>query len=77
MDESIGARGTVYLKIPSSGTGQVSVTFQGNERTLEAVSNGDVEIQTGTYITVVDRIGSTLVVEPLSGMKARDSDESE
>ena len=77
MDEAIGARGTVYLKIPSSGTGQVSVTFQGNERTLEAVSNGDEEIQTGTYITVVDRIGTTLVVEPLTGMKARDSDESE
>ena len=76
MDESIGARGTVYLKIPSSGTGQVSSHSKGMN-VLEAVSNGDVEIQTGTYITVVDRIGSTLVVEPLTGMKARDSDESE
>jgi len=77
MDEAIGARGTVYLKIPVSGTGQVSVTFQGNERTLEATSNGDMEILTGTYITVVDRIGTTLIVEPLTGMKARSSDESE
>ena len=76
MDEAIGSRGTVYLKIPASGTGQVSVTFQGNERTLEAVSNCEIEIATVTYITVVDRIRSTLVVEPLTGMKAR-VDESE
>ena len=41
------------------------------------MSNGDVEISTGTFITVVDRMGSVLVVEPLTGMKARDNDESE
>ncbi len=77
MSKSIGARGTVYLRIPSSGTGQVQVTFQGSERTLDAISNGDVEIPTGTYISVVDTMGSVLVVEPLTGMKARDNDESE
>ena len=77
IDAAIGARGTVYLRIPSSGTGQVQVTFQGTEQTLDAMSNGDVEISTGTFITVVDRMGSVLVVEPLTGMKARDNDESE
>ena len=77
IDEAIGARGTVYLRIPTTGTGQVQVTFQGTERTLDAISNGEVEIGTGTYITVVDRVGTVLVVEPLTGMKARDPDESE
>jgi len=77
MDSAIGARGTVYLRIPSSGTGQVQVTVQGSERTLDAMSNGEVEISTGTFITVVDRMGSVLVVEPLTGLKARNNDESE
>ncbi|HJM66050.1 MAG TPA: NfeD family protein [Candidatus Thalassarchaeaceae archaeon] len=77
INQAIGARGTVYLRIPSTGTGQVQVTVQGTERTLDAISNGEVEIATGTYITVVDSMGSVLVVEPLTGMKARDNDESE
>ena len=77
IDRAIGARGTVYLRIPPTGTGQVQVTFQGSERTLDAISNGELEIATGTYISVVDTMGSVLVVEPLTGMKARDSDESE
>lgn len=77
IDRAIGARGTVYLRIPATGTGQVQVTFQGSERTLDAISNGELEIATGTYISVVDTMGSVLVVEPLTGMKARDSDESE
>tara|TARA_B100000902_G_scaffold396394_1_gene457266 strand:- start:406 stop:1020 length:615 start_codon:yes stop_codon:yes gene_type:complete len=77
IDSAIGSRGTVYLRIPATGTGQVQVTFKGTERTLDAMSNGEQEISTGTFISVVDRMGSILVVEPLTGMKARVTDESE
>lgn len=66
-DNAVGARGEVYVTIPKGGSGQVQVTYQNALRTMSArAKNGDSELASGTMITVVDRVGSTLIVEPMS-----------
>jgi membrane protein implicated in regulation of membrane protease activity len=81
IEESIGARGKVYLRIPKGGTGQVQVTFQGQMRTMDATSEGGVKIDTGEFIEVVDIIAGTLLVKRYSSSsevpKARDAEEEE
>jgi len=56
------------VTIPKGGSGQVQVTYQNALRTMSArAKNGDSELASGTMITVVDRVGSTLIVEPMAG----------
>jgi len=58
----VGARGTVYLRIPAanSGIGKVQVTQQGRTMEYEAVTQGD-ELKNGTPITVVRVVGANVV----------------
>jgi len=60
----LGETGTVYLKIPSKGNGQGKVTVQSGERLteLEAVSEEEAEIPSGTIVRVVDIIGGNVLV---------------
>ena len=62
LDNATGATGTVYLRIPPSGEGQIQITFQGAMRTMDAISADGVEIPTGTLIQVVDNVADTLRV---------------
>ncbi|MBU1107817.1 MAG: hypothetical protein KKB51_14180 [Candidatus Riflebacteria bacterium] len=50
---ALGAGGTVYLRIPAEGCGQVQVEVDGRLRVCDAVSSKKEEIKTGEQITVV------------------------
>ena len=63
ISESIGATGSVYLRIPHNGAGQVQVNFGGRMRTMNAKSHDDAEIGSGEFIEVVDTMGEILVVK--------------
>lgn len=63
MSEAVGVRGTVYLRIPEGGVGQVQIELGGGLKTYNAKSEDDQGIATGDFIEVVDTITSTLVVK--------------
>ena len=63
ISESVGATGTVYLRIPHEGAGQVQVNFGGSLRTMNAKSHDDAEIGNGEFIEVVDTMGDVLIVK--------------
>lgn len=50
---ALGSGGSVYLRIPAEGTGQVQVEVDGRLRVCDAVSAKKEEIKTGEQITVV------------------------
>ena len=62
LENATGSTGTVYLRIPASGEGQIQITFQGAMRTMDAISRDGVEIPTGTLIEVIDNVADTLRV---------------
>lgn len=63
ISNAIGQTGTVYLTIPETGTGSVSVAVQGSLRNLDAVSENGHRIPTGSIIKVVGvTAGNILVV---------------
>lgn len=64
--DAVGSSGTVYLKIPASGTGRVSLNFNNHLREFDAVSKGDVEIPSGTPVRVVQVNANVLVVEAIN-----------
>ena len=63
MDDSIGATGTIYLRIPENGTGQIQVEADGSLRTYNAKSEDGQPIATGDFAEVLDVISSTLIVK--------------
>ena len=50
---ALGSGGSVYLRIPAEGTGQVQVEVDGRLRMYDAISSKKEEIKTGEQITVV------------------------
>jgi hypothetical protein len=63
---AIGESGTVYLRIPADGIGQVQVSVQGGLKIYDAKSAANEEIATGESIKVVETIGeSILIVEKI------------
>ena len=77
LDNATGSTGTVYLRIPSSGEGQIQITFQGAMRTMDAISADGVEIPTGTLIQVVDNVADTLRVREFKSSSAEVKNEKE
>jgi len=67
IEETIGEKGTVYLTIPGgeSGLGKVHVPLRGRLVELAAITKSDT-IPTGAAIEVVDTVGETVVVAPLT-----------
>jgi membrane protein implicated in regulation of membrane protease activity len=64
IKNAVGANGTVYLRIPPGGSGQVRVPVQGGLRILDAVVKGDEGLPTGTKIRVIGVAdNATLIVE--------------
>tara|TARA_B110001452_G_scaffold195780_1_gene165777 strand:+ start:1935 stop:2561 length:627 start_codon:yes stop_codon:yes gene_type:complete len=73
---SIGAQGKVYMDIRAGETGQVQVEFQNAMRTCDAVlEDATMSLKTGKFVEVVQAIGETLVVKPLSVSSVLDEDE--
>lgn len=64
---AINGIGETYLPIPSKrqGVGKIQIRIQGSLRELEAITDSENEIKTGTLVTVVDVVnGDILVVKP-------------
>lgn len=69
LQDVIGKSGTVYLAIPASngGRGKVSLTINGTNKTLDAITSDNTSLPTGSQISVVDVINdSTLLVKKLN-----------
>lgn len=62
MENALGQQGSVYLTIPETGTGAVSVTVQGVLRTMDAVSEKGQRIPTGSIVKVVGITGGKILV---------------
>ena len=56
MDNAIDKTGEVYLRIPEErkGIGKVQVTIQGSLRELDALTDDETEIPTGSLIQVLE-----------------------
>lgn len=52
IQNALGQNGSVYLKIPSNGTGQVQITIQGALKIFDAYSEDKETINTGEKISV-------------------------
>jgi len=63
ISEAIGATGTVYLRIPENGAGQVQVSFGGSMRTMKARAHDGTGIDGGAVIEVLEVMGDVLVVK--------------
>ena len=69
MRNAVGAEGTVYLTIPSNGTGKVRVVVQERLKVFDATAMSKQPIETGERIRVVEVTGgSILVVEKLDAV---------
>jgi membrane protein implicated in regulation of membrane protease activity len=67
IKDAIGERGQVYSRIRPNESGEIQVVVNGTLRTLAAkAKDKTLLISTGSFIKVVDVIGSTLIVEELS-----------
>jgi membrane protein implicated in regulation of membrane protease activity len=64
LDSALGQIGTVYLTIPESGYGKVTVDVNGTSKTLDASSSSGT-IFTGSRVSVIKIQGSKLVVEKM------------
>ena len=62
MDDSIGSVGTIYLRIPDGGVGQIQVESGNAMRTYNAKSEDGQGMATGDFAEVIDVISSTLIV---------------
>ena len=62
MDDSIGSVGTIYLRIPDGGVGQIQVESGNAMRTYNAKSEDGQGMATGEFAEVIDVISSTLIV---------------
>ena len=63
MDDAIGNTGKVYLGIPESGAGKVTVAVNGKISTLNAISADGVAIPTHAQVEVVRVLNGELVVK--------------
>ena len=67
ISDCLGAEGSVYLRIPAGGTGEVRVVVGGRITHLPARGAGNQEISPGSPVRVVKKLdGNTIAVEPIS-----------
>lgn len=64
VKKAINSIGEVYLTIPAkrSGMGKVQIKIQGSLRELEAITDNETDIKTGTMITVIDVVNDELLI---------------
>lgn len=63
LKSAIGCEGSVYLTIPSGGTGKIMITVNNRLREFSAASKDQAELKTGVPVRVVSVSGDKLVVE--------------
>lgn len=61
---ALGKIGEVYIPIPEgkSGTGKIQVLIQGALREVDAVTDSDVKLETGSSVKVIDLLNESVVV---------------
>ena len=64
MNEAVGLKADVYLRIPAarSGRGKVQVSVKGSIHEIDAVTDNDAEIPTGGQVEIVEVIGDDLLL---------------
>jgi fucose 4-O-acetylase-like acetyltransferase len=64
MKNAVGGIGEVYLTIKGKrgGIGKVQITVQGSLRTLDAMTDDEVDIPTGNVITVTQVLNETILL---------------
>jgi hypothetical protein len=62
IENAVGLTGNVYLSIPANNSGQVTLTIQNQLRILEAISENQQPIQTGTQVQVIKVLNGKLLV---------------
>ncbi|WP_198652114.1 hypothetical protein [Chitinophaga deserti] len=64
MQNAVKASGTVYLTIPAArtGTGKVTLQVQGSWRELDAMTDEDAPIATGTLVTVASVLDNQILL---------------
>jgi len=64
LDEAIGKEAIVYQQIPKQGTGKITLSLQGFNHEIDAISLGE-EIPSFTHVRVIKKADNkTLVVVP-------------
>ena len=67
VQDAVGKRASVYLKIPSEGNGLVHVNLGGTKRQLSAKSEGSLSFATGSEVLVIDKeVSDTLIVTKIN-----------
>lgn len=64
MKEAVGLVADVYLRIPAgrSGRGKIQVSVKGSVHEIDAVTDNDQTIPTGTQVRIVEVIGDDLLL---------------
>ena len=64
MNEAVGLKADVYLRIPAarSGRGKVQVSVKGSIQEIDAVTDSKEEIPTGGQVKIVDALGNDLLL---------------
>ena len=63
MDDAIGSVGTIYLRIPEGGVGQIQVESGNAMRTYNAKTEDGQAMATGDFAEVIEVVSSTLIVK--------------
>lgn len=72
-DSGIGQRGQVYSRIRPNESGEIQIPISGTLKTVSArAKDKSLLIQSGEFIKVVDRIGSTMIVVPLEEISSEE-----
>ena len=64
LQEAVGLKADVYLRIPAarSGRGKVQVSVKGSVHEVDAVTDRDVEIATGGQVEILEVLGDDLLL---------------
>lgn len=64
INEAVGLKADVYLRIPAarSGRGKVQVSVKGSVHEIDAVTDKDAEIPTGGQVEIVEVLGDDLLL---------------
>ena len=64
MEEAVGLKADVYLRIPAArtGRGKVQVSVKGSIHEIDAMTDNDTEIATGGQVQIVEVLGDDLLL---------------
>lgn len=64
MQEAVGLKADVYLRIPAarSGRGKIQVSVKGSIHEIDAMTDNDTEIATGGQVQIVEVLGDDLLL---------------